>query len=213
MAKRKISGDSRRAPTGNCLLDVLPAEEQRRILSGLETVALIVRKLIYKPGDPITHVYFPSDGFFSVLTVLSNGDMVEVTTIGREGAIGASVDGMRNSETSLTMVQGTMERCYRMTAQAYRREMERGEGLFGIVTRSNQALVAVVMQGTACNAVHSAEPRLARWLLMAHDRMARDIFPLTQEFLTMMLGAARPTVSIVAGALQRKGLITYKRDS
>ena len=211
MAKRKVSGDSQRAPVGNRLLAALPEEERRRILNGLDTVALPVQRPIYKPGDAITYVYFPSDGFFSVLTVLRNGDMVEVTTVGSEGAIGASVDGMRNSETSLTMVQGAMESCYRMPAQEYRREMKRGEGLFSVVTRYNQALMGVVMQGTACNAVHSIEQRLARWLLMAHDRMAKDLFPLTQEFLAMMLGAARPTVTIVAGILQRKGLITYRR--
>ena len=72
-------------------------------------------------------------------------------------------------------------------------------------------MVGVIIQGTACNAVHSVEQRLAKWLLMAHDRVASDTFPLTQEFLAMMLGAARPTVTIVAGALQRAGLVAYTR--
>ena len=211
MAKPNLSGRAKRPFGGNRLLAGLPAEDQRRIFPGLATVALAVKRVIYKPGDAISHVYFPADGFFSVLTVLRNGDMVEVTTIGCEGAVGASIDGMRNPETSLTMVQGALEVCYRMPALAYRREVDRGEGLYRVVTRYNQALMAVVMQGTACNAVHSVEQRLARWLLMAHDRMARDSFPLTQEFLAMMLGAARPTVTNVAGILQRAGLITYKR--
>jgi Mn-dependent DtxR family transcriptional regulator len=72
-------------------------------------------------------------------------------------------------------------------------------------------MVGVIMQSTACNAVHSVEQRLARWLLMAHDRVGRNEFPLTQEFVAMMLGATRPTVTVIAGTLQRAGLITYHR--
>ena len=82
---------------------------------------------------------------------------------------------------------------------------------YEMATRYAQALVGVIMQSTACNAVHVVEERLARWLLMAHDRMGTDAFPLTQEFVAMMLGAARPTVTIVAGTLQKAGLITYQR--
>src|SRR6185436_13582130 len=77
--------------------------------------------------------------------------------------------------------------------------------------RFSQALVGFIMQSTACNAMHSVEQRLARWLLMAQDRMGRDDFPLTQEFVAMMLGASRPTVTVVAGTLQKAGLITYHR--
>jgi CRP-like cAMP-binding protein len=79
------------------------------------------------------------------------------------------------------------------------------------ITRYGQALLGCVMQSTACNAVHSVEQRLARWLLMAQDRVGADEFPLTQEFVAMMLGTARPTVTVVAGTLQRAGLITYHR--
>jgi len=109
------------------------------------------------------------------------------------------------------MVQGESEICYRMKADAFRREMDRRGVFYQLLTHYAQALVGFIMQSTACNAVHSVEQRLARWLLMARDRMASDDFPLTQEFLAMMLGASRPTVTIVAGTLQKAGLITYHR--
>src|SRR5438128_10763651 len=98
-----------------------------------------------------------------------------------------------------------------MTANAFHQEMDRDGPFHGLMNRYLEALVGVVMQSTACNAVHSVEQRLARWLLLAHDRVGRDEFPLTQEFVAMMLGATRPTVTLVAGTLQRAGLITYHR--
>jgi CRP-like cAMP-binding protein len=109
------------------------------------------------------------------------------------------------------MVQGETDTCYRMTADVFRRELGQRGAFYELITRYGQALLGVVMQSTACNAVHSVEQRLARWLLMAQDRMATDEFLLTQEFVAMMLGTARPTVTIVAGTLQRAGLITYHR--
>ena len=98
-----------------------------------------------------------------------------------------------------------------MKADAFRREMERRGAFYELMTHYAQALVGFIMQSTACNAVHSVEQRLARWLLMARDRMGSDEFPLTQEFVAMMLGASRPTVTVVAGTLQKAGLITYHR--
>ena len=167
--------------------------------------------MLYKPGEPIRHVYFPGGGFCSVLAVLEDGSMVEVATIGREGMVGVSavVDG--NRPPSATMVQAEMDTCYRMTAEAFRREMDRRGAFYELLTRYAEALVGFIMQSTACNAVHSVEQRLARWLLTAHDRIGTDEFPLTQEFVAMMLGTTRPTVTVVAGTLQRAGLIKYHR--
>jgi hypothetical protein len=89
--------------------------------------------------------------------------------------------------------------------------MDQRGAFYELVTKYLHAFYGVVAQSTACNAVHSVEQRLARWLLMAHDRVGRDDFPLTQEFVAMMLGATRPTVTVVAGTLQKAGLITYHR--
>jgi CRP-like cAMP-binding protein len=146
-----------------------------------------------------------------VVTVLEDGSMVEVATVGREGAVGMSAVLDHNPEASATLVQGETDACYRMAADAFRREMNRRGAFYELLTRYSQALLGFIMQSTACNAVHSVEQRLARWLLMAQDRMGTDQFPLTQEFAAMMLGATRPTVSVVAGTLQRAGLITYHR--
>ena len=146
-----------------------------------------------------------------MVTVLKDGSMVEVATIGREGAIGVAAVLDNPRVTSAVIVQGESETCYRMRAGTFRREIDRRGAFHELMAQYAQALFGFVAQSTVCNAVHSVEQRLARWLLMARDRMGRDDFPLTQEFVAMMLGASRPTVSIVAGTLQKAGLITYHR--
>ena len=100
-----------------------------------------------------------------------------------------------------------------MNVDAFRREIDRRSAFYELMAPYEQALFAFVAQSTACNAIHSVEQRLARWLLMAQDRMASDEFPLTQEFVAMMLGASRPTVTVVAGTLQKAGLIKYRHGS
>ena len=195
----------------NRLLAALPQADRDRVVSTLDVVPLKLKDFLHKPAERISHAYFPGGGFCSVVTVLEDGRMVEVATIGREGAVGvtAVLDG--TPAPSASMVQGASERCYRMSASAFRREMDRRGAFYELLTRYAQALVGFIMQSTACNAVHSVEQRLARWLLMAQDRMESDDFPLTQEFAAMMLGATRPTVSLVAATLQKAGLITYHR--
>jgi CRP-like cAMP-binding protein len=199
------------AANQNFLLAALPDAERTRLLPLIDIVPLTLKELLHKPGREIDYVYFPGGGFCSIVAVLKNGSMVEVATVGREGVVGATeaLDG--HFVSSATIVQGASEICYRMTAQAYRREMDRRGPLYELVTRFGQAFIGMIMQSTACNAVHKVEQRLARWLLMAHDRMGTDEFPLTQEFAAMMLGATRPTVTVVAGVLQKAGLITYHR--
>lgn len=213
LVKRRPPSPNRPPPreNRNLLLAALPADEYKRILPHLDIVPLKLKSLIHRAGDPIEHVYFPGGGFCSMLTVLKDGGMVEVATIGREGMVGVSAVLDGNPVSSTSMVQGETEICYRMKADAFRREMDRRGVFYELLTHYAQALVGFIMQSTACNAVHSVEQRLARWLLMARDRMGSDEFPLTQEFVAMMLGASRPTVTIVASTLQKAGLITYRR--
>jgi CRP-like cAMP-binding protein len=210
MSKRR-SPAAAEFPSANRLLRSLPAEDYRRIQPLLEPMPLELKHILYKPGDVVDYVYFPGGGFVSVVTVLANGAMVEVATIGNEGIVGVSAMAAGYREPTLTMVQMETDACHRMPAAAFRREIDRHGALHGIVSRFAQTLIGVTMQSTACNATHRIEQRLARWLLTAHDRVETDQFPLTQEFLAMMLGAARPTVTIVAGTLARAGLITYRR--
>jgi CRP-like cAMP-binding protein len=196
----------------NRLLAALSMSDYDRVAPTLEVIALTLKVFLHKPGEPDQYVYFPGGGFCSVLTVLEDGGMVEVATVGREGMVSASAildGGMLDG--SVTMVQAETDLCYRMDIDVFRREMERRGSFHTLLTRYAQAFVGFVMQSTACNAVHSVEQRLARWLLLAHDRVERNEFSLTQEFAAMMLGATRPTVTVVAGTLQRSGLITYRR--
>ena len=194
----------------NYLLAKLPPDDYARVERSLAEVPLKVRQILHHSGDPIDYVYFPGNGFCSILTVLDDGHMVEVTTIGREGAVGVGALLGDMAGHSSSMVQAPTDLCYRMSAAAYRAEMGRRGAFYEILTRYTQAMIGVVMLSTGCNAVHSVEQRLARWLLLARDRVGSDEFPLTQEFLAMMLGVSRPTVTVVAGTLQKAGLITYR---
>jgi CRP-like cAMP-binding protein len=203
--------NSARPPPTNRLLAALPADVFDRISPSLDVIPLKLKEILHKAGEPIGNVYFPGGGFCSIVTVLHDGSMVEVATVGREGMVGVPAVLTGSASPSATMVQGAGDTCYRMSADAFRHEMNRHEAFYDLHTRYAQALVGFIMQSTACNAVHSIEQRLSRWLLMAHDRMATDEFPLTQEFAAMMLGASRPTVTLVAGTLQKAGLITYHR--
>ena len=214
MVKRRVSAADRPPPaTGspNLLLAALPAADYARIAPALTVVPLKLKEILYKPGERIRYVYFPGGGFCSMLALLEDGEMVEVATVGREGMVGITALLGGGPVSSISMVQGESEICYRMQANAFRREMDRRAVFYELLTNYAQALTGFIMQSTACNAVHSVEQRLARWLLMARDRMESDVFPLTQEFVAMMLGASRPTVTIVASTLQKAGLITYHR--
>jgi CRP-like cAMP-binding protein len=213
-SKNRSPATGNRPPPGdnaNLLLAALPAADYARILPELSLVPLTLKTLLHKPGETIRHVYFPGGGFCSMLTVLEDGTMVEVATIGREGVIGLSAVLDNGPTTSVTMVQGASDTCYRMAAEDFRREMDRRGPFFDVLTHYSQTLVGFIMQSTACNAVHYVEQRLARWILTAHDHMQNNTFPLTQEFVAMMLGVARPTVAVVAGKLQKAGLIKYRR--
>ena len=210
--RRALPSSNRPPPTGNPnrLLAALPAADYARIIPSLTVVPLKLKNFLHKPGEPIQDVYFPGGGFCSMLTVLEDGSMVEIATIGREGMVGVSAVLDGSPVTSTAMVQGETDTCYRMHVDAFRREIDRRGAFHELMVHYTQALFGFVAQSTACNAVHSVEQRLARWLLMAHDRMGSEAFPLTQEFVAMMLGASRPTVTVVAGTLQKAGLIKYR---
>jgi len=195
----------------NLLLASLPPGDLQRILPQLQTVPVRLKEFLHKPGEPIDYVYFPGAGFCSIVTVMEDGSMVEAATVGREGLVGLSATLDEPPATTAAMVQSDMDICYRMKASAFREEMERCGPFHEVICRYEQALMAFIMQTAACNAAHSIEQRLARWLLVAQDRMDCDEFLLTQEFIAMMLGASRSTVSEIAAELQKSGFITYSR--
>jgi CRP-like cAMP-binding protein len=160
---------------------------------------------------PIERVYFPWDGVCSFTTTMRDGRTVEVGTIGNEGVVGISAyfgGGLPDTET---IVQVPGEGAAMMRAGTFVSEMERRGALYQLVRRYSQALLALMAQSVACNALHDMDQRCARWLLMTHDRVDGDTLLLTQEYLATMLGARRPTVTLVAKRLQARGLIDYRR--
>ena len=201
-----------RAPPFNSLLAALPRDEYRRLLPSLELVPLIFGEVIYKPGDVIRHVYFPTAGILSLLAAAEARATLEVGMVGREGMIGLPVFmGVKTSRDS-AVVQG-VGAALRLKATAFRKECTNGGALPGLLRRYTHSRLTQVTQGAACNRFHSIEARLARWLLMTRDRMEGDEFQITQEFLSHMLGVRREGVNRVASALQQENLISYSRGT
>ena len=205
MANVQVVGTER-----NRLLQMLPATEYERLLSQTETVCLPVKTVLYEAGEPITHVYFPQSGVISLVNVMSDGGVVEVGTVGNEGMAGLPVFlGAASSPTkAFSQVEGSAKR---IEAPAFRHAIDEREELRTVLQRYTQALMSQMAQSVACNRLHTVEERLARWLLMTHDRAGTDQLALTQEFLSDMLGVRRAGVTVAAGALQKAGLISYRR--
>lgn len=194
--------------TRNRLLASLAPPTLAKLQSKLLPVVLPLHQTLYRPEAPIDLVYFPEAGVVSLVAGLENGLPGEVGVIGREGMVGAALAAGVKSSFNEAMVQAPGS-ALRMTAGAFCQELDENPVLRSVILRYNEALHAQVSQTAACNSRHTLEQRLARWLLMAHDRLRGDVLPLTQEFLAMMLGVHRPSVSLTAGILQRAGLISY----
>jgi CRP-like cAMP-binding protein len=194
----------------NKLLLSLPAEDFARIRLHLKTIPLKRKEVIHRRHEPIRHVVFPNGGVASVTTAMKDGSMVEIATVGDEGLLGIHAFFGDVAMPSETMVQVPDTDAETMTADVFRQEMNRTGPFQACVLRYWQGFQTLIMQSTACMALHPVQERCCRWLLMAHDRVRRDEFELSHEFLAMMLGASRPTVTVVAGALQKAGLIHYR---
>jgi CRP-like cAMP-binding protein len=167
---------------------------------------------LFHPGDRIDSVYFPLHSVVSVLTRAQGTNGVEVATIGNEGLVGISLSWGAGELNPADFVQVQLPGpALRMPASAFISELANGSGLARIVRRYTQAFVSQLTQQVACNGLHSIEERCARWMLLTHDRVGTDEFPLTQEFLAQMLGVRRASVTVVAGVLQQAGFIHYRR--
>jgi CRP-like cAMP-binding protein len=201
------------APTlrvGNRLLDHLPPEHLEHLLPKLEEISLAMKEVVSEPGQPITHVLFPLSGVISLLTVTEDGGTVEVTTVGNEGMVGVAVFLGAGWSTTRTLCQ-VPGRSIRIEAKSFRSLVDGGGPLKAVIHRYAAALLSEISQNTACNRLHTNEERMARWLLMNHDRVGSDDFPMTHEFLSQMLGVRRATVTVSAGILQQAGLIRSRR--
>lgn len=194
----------------NHLIGQLPPRERERLLAVAEPVQLVLPEVICDSGTPARHVYFPVDGFISLLTSVDRHPSLEVGMVGREGMLGVWL-ALGLPDTPLrAIVQGSGS-AWRIAAQPFRRELARSPALRRILDRYFYVLMAQLAASAACLRFHRIEPRLARWLLMTQDRAHADRFHVTHDFLAYMLGVRRVGVTMAAGVLQARGQIAYHR--
>ena len=197
-------------PSANRLLAALPRAEYLRLLPHLEPVSLAERQSLYAAQTSIPYVWFIERGVVSVVRVTQEGALIELAMIGHEGMVGLPVFLGSESTPSQALVQ-IPGAGLRMPTTVFRREVPAGTPLHDLLHRYTQTLINQMAQGMVCNRLHSIAQRCARWLLLTHDRVDSDQFPLTQQFLAQMLGVRRASVGTVASKLQKAGLIRYSR--
>lgn len=199
-------------PILNRLLEVLPRPVRDGLLAECEPVSLTFGTILCERGQPYRHVYFPLGGIVSDVATVGNHPPLEIALIGNEGMLGATLLLGITTAGSQSIVQGAGT-AWRMPAAKFRRALRERPALRDVVGKYLYVLLKQLSQSTACTRFHEAEARLARWLLMTHDRSHADRFHLTHQYLADMLGVRRSAVTIAAGALHRRKLIRYARGN
>jgi CRP-like cAMP-binding protein len=176
----------------------------------LNAVTLVHEAVLFEPGDPIDRIHFPYSGILSLVVTLKGGQAIEAAMVGRDTVFGGSlaIGGLGSSNKVIVQLAGDG---VTIGLAPFREIAEKSPNLRTALIRHEEALLAQAQQSAACNAVHTIEARLSRWLLRARDLSGSDKLVLTQEFLAQMLGVQRSSVSIVANTLQHAGLICYSR--
>lgn len=203
-----------RAARSNHLIELLSRTDRKRLLAISEPCELVLSEVLYEPGTKARYVYFPLTGFISLITLLDDGEGtgVEVGMAGIEGMLGSHVAlGVADAPLH-ALVQGAGT-ALRIESAAFAAELERSASLRRVIDRYVYVLMLQMGSAAACLRFHLIGPRLARWLLMSHDRAMSDHLYLTHEFLAYMLGVRRVSVTDAAGELQRSGAITYRRGA
>ena len=196
----------------NQLLGALKSASRKRIDPHLEPIEHKLGHIVCEAGGLLNHAYFPQGSVLSLLTVLEDGSAIETANIGREGAFGlfAAMYSRVSFNRCLVQLEGSMVRC---PIELLRSEFQRGEHVRDLFVSYSETLLSQVQQTVACNAMHSTEERMCRWLLMMHDRAEGEILAYTHEFLSHMLGANRKSVTLAAQSMQTAGLISYRRGN
>lgn len=194
----------------NLFLSSLPPAELSALSPSLRPVELVQNNVLFEPGERIDEVLFIESGMISLLTPMEDGSAVEVTTLGREAVVGAkaALGPHRTGVRAVVQVAGSGQR---VRVADFRAAVEKSNVMRQLVLLSSELMLAQVQQTAACNALHSAEQRLCRWILQVCDRVDGDVIQLTHDFLAQMLAVRRPTVSLIARDLQDAGLIRYRR--
>jgi CRP-like cAMP-binding protein len=198
------------ATAQNHLIELLPSKDRRRLLGIAEQVQLTQSEVLGGAGKPTRYVYFPIDGFISMVTSIDGKPVLEVGMIGREGMFGAQVALRVLTQPLHALVQGPGS-AQRITMSAFRQELEQCVPLQHVMGRFLYVLMTQLASSAACLRFHHVNQRLGRWLLMMQDRAHTDTFDVTHEFLAFMLGVRRPGITDAGGVLQRGGLIEYRR--
>jgi CRP-like cAMP-binding protein len=198
------------AAAQNHLIEQLPRKDRLRLLALCEPVELILAEVLCERGTPARHVYFPTDGFVSLVTMIDGSAGLEVGMVGREGMVGAHLALGVATSPLRALVQGAGA-SWRIRTPAFRTELARSAALQRSMNRYLYVLMSQLAASAACLRFHLIGPRLARWLLMSQDRAHADTFHVTQEFLAYMLGVRRVGVTAAASAMQRSRLIVYRR--
>jgi CRP-like cAMP-binding protein len=196
----------------NQLLGALEAASRKRIDPHLEPIELKLGALVCDAGGFLKHAYFPQGSVLSLLTVLENGSAIETANIGREGAFGlfAAMYSRVSFNRCIVQLEGRMVRC---PIELLQSEFKTSEHVRDLFVSYSETLLSQVQQTVACNAMHTTEERMCRWLLMMHDRAGGESLTYTHEFLAHILGVNRKSVTLAAQSMQAAGLITYRRGT
>jgi Crp-like helix-turn-helix domain len=196
----------------NKILKLLPASERAALIGRSEVVQVKSQEILFQPGERLEYVHFPEDCVISLVTLMEDGDQVEAMTIGNDGFSGIPIfHGVETSKhKGCGQISGTS---LRLAARDLCELAQENAGLRRLLHRYSEFVFETVAQSAACNRLHVIEQRCARWLLMSQDRVGRDRFDLTQEFLAEMLGVRRPGVTVAMGILEKAGLITHGRGN
>ncbi len=194
----------------NHLIELLPGKARRQLLALADLVRLEQSIVLGTSGQPTRHVYFPVNGFISLVTSIEHEPVLEVGMVGREGMCGAHVALQVLTQPLHALVQGAGT-AWRIPTRAFRKELAGSAALQLIMHRYLYVLMNQLASAAACTRFHQIDARLSRWLLMMQDRAHADTFGVTQEFLGFMLGVRRVGISAAAAALQQRGLIEYSR--